>query len=368
MIAFLPLSPRVLHVGDWGWWALVAAATVGLLAATAYFGFAGFVYSYACREFGDQIVRIFEERPLFVIPRGNPVDGAEDVTLPGPDGLELRGCYLHTPRPRKGVILFGLEFGSNRWSAVQYCESLVESGYDVFAYEPRNQGQSGVDASYTPLQWVTDRDLADQRAAIAYLKSRPDAPERGIGLFGISKGGSVGLLAAASDRWITCIATDGSYAAYTTMVPYMRRWVSIYSPRKNIQAWMPDWLYGGIGLHCMARSAAKRGVRFLSVEKAIRRLRQPLLMIHGGGDTYIKPEMTARLYSIAGTKHKDLWLVPRAKHNQALHVAGEEYTRRLLAFFDANLADPTAADSGLIPTTETPSPIETVVAREAVGL
>ena len=43
---------------------------------------------------------------------------------------------------------------------------------------------------------------------------------------------------------------------------------------------------------------------------------------------------------------KELWVVPKAKHNQALVVAGEEYHGKLVAFFDANLAasEPPAAN------------------------
>ena len=33
------------------------------------------------------LVRIFQERPLFVVPRGQPIDGAEEVTVPAADGL-----------------------------------------------------------------------------------------------------------------------------------------------------------------------------------------------------------------------------------------------------------------------------------------
>src|SRR4051812_35255396 len=83
----------------------------------------------------DYLVRIFQERPLFIVPRGQPVPGAEDVRLPTSHGLTLRGCYLKTSRPRQGVILFGLEFGSNRWACVPYCQHLVDAGYDVFAFE-----------------------------------------------------------------------------------------------------------------------------------------------------------------------------------------------------------------------------------------
>ena len=40
------------------------------------------------------------------------------------------------------MILFGLEFGSNRWSCQPYCEHLLAAGYDVFAFETRSQGDS----------------------------------------------------------------------------------------------------------------------------------------------------------------------------------------------------------------------------------
>ena len=175
------------------------------------------------------------------------------------------------------------------------------------------------------------------RAAVAYLKARPDAPADGIGILGVSKGGSVGLLVAADDRWVKCVATDGAYATYTTMVPYMRRWVSIYSSRKWLQANMPDWLYGTIGSVAIREAADRRAVQFLSVERAVKRMRQPLLMIHGGADTYIKPEMAEALFARAGSRDKTLWLVPQAKHNQALHAAGDEYHRRLAAFFTRHL-------------------------------
>ena len=57
------------------------------------------------------------------------------------------------------MILFGLEFGSNRWSCVPYCEFLREAGYDVFTFEPRDQGDSPAQPGYEPLQWVTDFEV-----------------------------------------------------------------------------------------------------------------------------------------------------------------------------------------------------------------
>src|SRR5262249_51896768 len=158
-------------------------------------------------------------------------------------------CYFKTPADtRKGVILFGLEFGSDRWACRQYCDRLIADGFDVFAYEPRNQGDSDKDPNYEPLQWVTDRDVSDMKAAVKYLLTRPAADPRGIGIFGISKGGSTGFAIAMHEPGVRCLATDGAYATYTTMVPYMQRWIKIYSDRLKLQRVLPKWFYGLIGV------------------------------------------------------------------------------------------------------------------------
>src|SRR5213592_1378102 len=100
------------------------------------------LHVYIIRNYLPIAVRIFQERPLFILPFGQPVAGAEDVTLTTSDGVRLQGCYLRTGGPRKGVILFGLEFGSNRWACVPCCEFLRERGYDIFTFEMRGQGGS----------------------------------------------------------------------------------------------------------------------------------------------------------------------------------------------------------------------------------
>ncbi len=296
------------------------------------------LFFYLSRKYLQYVVRIFQEKPLFIVPRGEPVEGAEEVRFRTSDGLTLSGCYLRawTPR-RQGVVLFGLEFGSNRWACVQYCETLLANGFDVFAFEPRSQGDSDPQPGYEPLQWVTDYEVEDTRAAITYLKKRPDADPRGIGFFGISKGAGAGLIAAAQDDYVRCLVTDGMFATHTTMLPYMRKWVSIYSDKFWIQKLLPTWFYGLFALAALRQTRRERGCRFPHVEHYLDRLnRRPLFMIHGGADTYIKPEMARDLFARA-RQPKEFWLVEGAKHNQALHVAGEEYRQRVLTFFQEYL-------------------------------
>ena len=287
------------------------------------------------------MVRVFEEKPLFIIPWGTPRDDAEDVRFPTENGLTLCGYYLRTKAPvRKGVILFGLEYGSKRYTCVSYGQSLLEAGYDVFSFETRSQGESDTQPNYEPLQWVTNFEVADYQAALAYLKQRPDADPKGVGFFGISKGAGAGLIAGAKDPYIRCFVTDGVFATRSTMLPYMRKWVAIVSTRYWLQNALPLGFYGLIADKALKKISERRGCVFPSLEKALGRLApRPVLMIQGGSDTYITTDMARSLFN--RLRHpKDLWVVKDAKHNQAFQVAGAEYAARIRQFFDAHLVDP----------------------------
>ncbi len=310
---------------------------------------------YLIRNYLHLMVRIFQEKPLFVVPRGLPNDSAEDVTFPSTDGLKLRGCYLQAKKPRRGVILFGVEYGANRWSCQSYCDFLLEAGFDVFACEPRNQGDSDVLKGYEPLQWLTDYEVQDMQSALAYLRSRPDADPRGVGFFGISKGGNAGLLTASLDPSIRCCVTDGAFGTYSVLVPYLRRWFRIYNSKHAIHDLIPDWYFGLIGRVGLRQIERARGCRFPDLEPYLRRLRpRPLLMIHGEADSYISPEMARALFSYS-RRPNEFWLVPNAKHNHALMVSGEEYRRRVLAFFEEHLALPVFFKPPSIPPRQTRS-------------
>jgi fermentation-respiration switch protein FrsA (DUF1100 family) len=302
------------------------------------------LYFFLCRHYLGNVQRIFLEKPLFIIPRGQPQSDAEEVELRTADRLRLCGCYLkHTAAQRRGVILFGLEFGSNRWACGPAVEDLRAAGYDVFTWEPRNQGNSDVQEGFEPLQWVTDREVADCRAALEYLKARPDADAHGVGLYGFSKGANAGLLVAAGDPYVRCAVTDGAFGHYSVMVPFMRVWFSIYDQRRPLHGLVGAWYFGLVARRAVRDMGRERGVTFPDVEAAVRRLApRPWLMIHGGDDTYIKPVMARALFARARPP-KELWVVAGAKHNQAPQVAGDEYRRRVREFFDRHLA-------GLAPT------------------
>jgi pimeloyl-ACP methyl ester carboxylesterase len=299
----------------WFWLGLATLLSVPMAVAVFLTG----LHYWLRYRFLNIIERIFLERPFFIIPRGQAVPNAEDVRIPTSDGLTLAGCYIKCDGRRRGVILFGLEFGSNRWACVSYCERLLQHGYDVFTFESRSTGDSDKMPGYEPLPWISEHEVRDTEAALAYLKSRPDADPRGIGFFGISKGAGAGLLAASRNSMILCSVTDGMFGTATTVLPYMQMWVRIYNDWYVLHALAPLWFYNLMAWVCLRRIERRRHCRFVSLEKALRKLRgQPLLMIHGAGDTYIKPDMAKSLFSWA-VEPKELWIVPGQAQSGVSH-------------------------------------------------
>ena len=74
-------------------WLVVAILAVP---AVAYGLTLAALYLYVRWMYMGYLLRIFQERPLFVIPRGEVQKDAEDIAVKTDDGLTLRACYLKT--------------------------------------------------------------------------------------------------------------------------------------------------------------------------------------------------------------------------------------------------------------------------------
>lgn len=287
---------------------------------------------YVVIRYTPVIGRIFEEKPVFFPMRAEPVDDGEEVAFRTADGLELVGTYLHRrPAGRRGLVVFCHEFLGNRWSALPYADSLRDAGFDLFTFDFRNHGNSESEDGYEPFQWVCGREVRDLRAALDYLRSRPDRDPAGFALFGVSRGGGSAICVAADEPDVWAVVTDGAFPTRGTMLAYIMRWAEIYIGR-----WLPRTLpvgiFAALGFAARMRSQWRLRRIFPDIERAASRLApRPLLMIHGGRDAYIGPDIARGLYE-AAREPKALWLVPGAKHNRCLEMAPEEYRRRLASF------------------------------------
>ncbi len=319
---------------------------------------------YAVTRYAPIIGRIFEEKPLFLPLRLAPETGGEEVRLKTSDGLELAGTYLKTTRPsRVGVLVFCHEFLSDRWSFQPYANPLRALGYDVFTFDFRNHGASDSDPNYKPLQWATDHEVRDLRAALEYLRGRPDSDPAGVGLFGISRGGSTALLVASRDPRVWGVLTDGAFPTRGTMLSYILRWAEIYVSNPYLWKSLPGWIFRFMAYAGRVRSERRLNCRFPDVERAVARLvPRPWLMIHGAKDAYIGLDIARTLFAEA-REPKELWIVPKAKHNRCREVAPDEYAAHIRAFLERFAPRRPLADES--PRGDEPVPEEAVAANDA---
>jgi pimeloyl-ACP methyl ester carboxylesterase len=311
-------------------------SSLSLLAAAILVpvGLLGAFLAYLVVRYAPVIARIFEEKPVFHPPRVDPEPGGEDVSFVTADGLELRGSYFRARTvERVGVVAFCPEFLADRWSFQPYTDGLRDLGFDLLTFDFRNHGTSAIEPGYDPLQWVSDREVLDLRAALAYLRSRPDRDPAGVALFGISRGGSTALCVAAEEPTVWGVVTDGAFPTRGTMRAYIRRWAEIYIVSRTLLWLLPGWVYALVGWAGRMRSSWRLRRRFPDVERAVARIApRPWLMIHGAKDAYIGPEIARALFALAG-EPKDLWIVPGAKHNRCREVEPAAYRERVAAFF-----------------------------------
>ena len=220
------------------------------------------------------------------------------------------------------MLVFCHEYPERSLELRPYADHLRDLGFDLFTFDFRNHGASESHPVYRPLQWVTDHEVRDLQAALAYLRSRPDHDPAGFGLFGVSRGGGTALSPPArTDVW--GVITDGAFPTRGTMLAYILRWARDLCREQRLYRILRDrplassssWA-GSAGV---ARSS-RLHCRFPSVERASPGLApRPWLMIHGGKDAYIGPDIARGLFDRAGDP-KELWVVPGAKHNRCREI------------------------------------------------
>ncbi len=309
--------------------ATVMLSTSAFLAIASMVGF----LTYVVVKYSPIVGRIFEEKPMFLPLRVKPVEGGEDVRFRTGDGLNLVGTYLRARTAyRSGVIVFCHEFLSDRWSVLPYADHLRDQGFDLFAFDFRNHGESHCDPRYVPLQWVTEHELLDLEAALRYLRTRPDADPAGVGLFGVSRGGGTALCVAARDPRVWGVITDGAFPTRGTMMAYILRWAEIFVGNPVFWKAMPVAVFEFLGWYARLKTQMKLHCRYASVEQGVARLApRPWLAIHGQKDAYIGVDIAKGLFERAG-EPKELWIVEGAKHNRCRDKDVKAYLTRVSGF------------------------------------
>ena len=310
-------------------WVVAVVASVLLLNAFVHLAFALVV------------LRLFERRVAFDVPPLPAEPGASPVELETKDGLVLRGSHFRREGGSRGLVIFCPELDGSHRSAQTYCRGLLDAGFEVLAFDFRNQGESDALAGFEATHWLTEYEVSDVLAVIRYATNSLEHADHSIGLFGISRGAAAALVAAARTPGIRLVASEGAYSTTSLMVRFTLRLSSMYIPdwsMRPIPLWhlrntlrMVQWI-GGLRRRC----------RYTNLERWLPRLcNRGVLVIAGEADAYVLPEMSRQLCGRMGPACT-LWEVPGAKHNMARQTNPDEYDRRLAEFFGK--LEPVAAD------------------------
>jgi uncharacterized protein len=290
--------------------------------------------------YARKVLKIFETKPPFNLPLYPEQPQAERVEFPTTHGLTLRGSlYRAVDKPAQGLVVFFPELDGTHWSALSYCESLVAAGFDLLAFDFRNQGDSDPQADYSPLHWATMYEIDDSRAAMRYVQSREDLNDLPLGLMGISRGSTMALAMGAEFPEVRAVCCEGGYSTDSLCLYFILHWAFIYVPGWAMRI-LPRWHFRSTLTIARWASQRRRNCRYALLERWLPRLRgKPVLFIAGERDNYVHPEIGRKLCRKIGGS-AEMWIVPKAKHNRAREAAPQDYDRRLVEFFTAKVLAP----------------------------
>jgi alpha-beta hydrolase superfamily lysophospholipase len=247
--------------------------------------------------------------PDYSAPAGAPYT-AEEVTVQSTGGVVLAGT-LTLPRERDtdgrtpAVVLITGSGPQNRDEELpgikgyrffrQIADTLSRRGIAVLRLDDRGIG--GSRAGATP---GTTGDFADDvRAALAYLRSRADIRADRLGLVGHSEGGLIAPIVAADDPQVRAIALlAGPSRTIRRILEFQRR--VVVESDSTIPVAKRDSALAALSRTADSVAATPGWLQYVydyDPLPAARRVRAPVLILHGATDLQVTADQALELSS-----------------------------------------------------------------------
>jgi dipeptidyl aminopeptidase/acylaminoacyl peptidase len=235
---------------------------------------------------------------------------ARDISLQTSKGVRLRGWLLDSANGAAVMLVHGSK--ADRTQLLPEAYILSTAGYGVLMFDLPGSGESGG-------QKRRGNEADFLRLATDWLVSQPGIRSGGIGAYGFSSGAAFLAESAAHNAQIRAVVLAGCYA---DAEEHIRHDFRQFGPISGMPAvWAARWA-GVVNLHPLDNVTAISP--------------RALFFIAGDADRTVPPDSSERLYS-AASEPKEIWIVRGAAHGGYALVAGEEYARRLVGFFDRAL-------------------------------
>jgi len=285
--------------------------------AAAAIGFAGIVALLG--EYGHRQITQSHRTDFRDEPDRWGLPAAEEVDVLAPDGLRLHSWLFRSATATASVILLH-GYRGNKHSLLPIAQMLYPA-YNTLLLDHRGHGES--DGVRTTIGY---EERLDVHGAVDLLVERGLGP---VGIYGMSMGGAIAILAAAEDPRIAAVIADSPFARLRWAVQQsavLRGYPAVITP-----------VLAFLGCLTTALHLRYRMQAFDPVEVIDRIAPRPLLLMHGVEDEVIPIANAHALFARAG-EPKELWLLDGLKHCRALEEAYDDFRDRMLAFFDRWLA------------------------------
>ena len=241
---------------------------------------------------------------------------AEPIAFPSESGSTIHG-WLSRGSAHDGAVLLLPGVRANRLDMVARAQMLHDAGYSTLLIDFQATGESH--GAAITFGW---RERLDVMAAVQTLSRM--LPGEPAGIIGSSLGGAATLLAAPTLN-VQAIVLEAVYPSLDVAVENRLRMrlgpagtalapLLLVQLRPRLGVWPSD----------------------LKPVDRIGLLRCPVLVIGGATDQHTTAADTQRLYA-AAHQPKELWLIPDVAHVDFFQAVGEDYRRRVLAFFERGL-------------------------------
>lgn len=244
----------------------------------------------------------------------------EPVSLITADNLQIEGWYFPSQNGAAIIAVHGMN--GNRTHVIPQSFSLLEQGYGILTIDMRAHGES--EGDLYPGPWWAYQDIL---AGIDFLLAKEEVDPQRIGALGLSAGANAVIQAAAENENISALFVDGTgmnrtSEALNPVLPEIRPYL-ITTPL--------NWNY-----HQFISIFSKKPLGPAIKELVPRVSPRPIYFVAGSTDK-IEAALASR-YQAAATENAQLWIIPDADHLGGIDLHYDEYTRRMVEFFDTNLA------------------------------
>lgn len=240
----------------------------------------------------------------------------KNVEFPSESGTKIKGWFLQGEKD-KGAIVLMHGVRANRGELLNRMRFLHQAGFSVLAFDFQAHGESiGKQITFGFLE------RKDAEASVKFIKQT--LHDEKIGVIGISMGGAAFLLAENMPNTDALVLE----MVYPTM-------------QKAIENRLNMWVFNGADNFSSLLTLQFPLRLGLSVDKLrpidrITNYKNPLLLIAGENDKHTTLEESKQLFATAN-EPKELWIVPKAVHEDLFKVAPTDYQTKILNFFEKNL-------------------------------